>query len=143
MSSLELLSVVGLIAVAALGWFFIRTRSADLLEAMIAKRRASSRLVSRAELVEGINHIPVALSLTESTIQYENPDLEAQLDLERIEEVEYDDELSFGKNIDKGRVLRLRSHGHAFEFIIEPPNVQQWQNALPPHRITGPHANAV
>jgi hypothetical protein len=135
MSSLALLSVVGVLAVAVLTWFFIRTRSADLLEAMMAKRRGSSRLVSRAEFVEGMDHIPVALSLNDKSIQYENSDLEARLELDRIEEVEYDDELSFGKGIEHGQVLRLRSHGHAFEFIIDKSSAAQWQTALPPHRL--------
>lgn len=141
--SLEVLSIVGLIAVAGLAWFFVRTRSADLLEATIAKRRPGSKIATRAELVEGINHIPVALSLTDNKIQYENTDMEAELELDRIEEVEYDDELSIGKGVENGQVLRLRSHGRAVEFIIDAPVAQQWKTALPPHRIGGPHASAM
>lgn len=143
MNSLAILTTLGILAVAVLTWFFLRTRSADLLEAIMMKRRSSSRIATRAEFVEGINHIPVALSLTDKSLFYENPDLEAQLELDRIEEVEYDNELAIGKGVDHGKVLRLRSHGHAFEFILAGNEADKWQNLLPPHRMSGgSHASA-
>src|ERR1700753_657548 len=112
MPSLGTITVLGLVVLAALIWLFLRTRSSDLIEEMMTKRRASCQIVTRGDYVEGINHIPVALALTSDTIYYENPDIQASLELARIDEVEYDDELSTGKDVAHGRALRLRSHGH-------------------------------
>jgi hypothetical protein len=129
-------TVIGIVALAVLIWFFLRTRSKDLLEEIIARRKPSSRQVSRAEYVQGMQRVPVALSLTTDAIFYENPDLEASFELARIEEIEYDDELVTGRRLDHGcRALRLRSHGAAFEFILNPPDCEKWMAALPPRRM--------
>src|SRR5947207_2186472 len=95
--SLTTVTIVGLVVLPALIWLFLRTRSNDLLEEKMARRRGSARLVSRADLVEGRDRIPVALALTNDSICYENPDLDASLDLLQIDEVEYDNETATGQ----------------------------------------------
>ena len=131
-------TVVGVVVLAALILFFIRTRSQDLLAEIVAKKKPSSKVVSRAEYVEGIQKIPVAISLSGDTFYYENPDLQASFDLPMIDEIEYDDELSTGRPVEEGcRVLRLRSHGTTFDFILTPADCQQWMAALPPRRLDG------
>ena len=137
-------TVVGLVVLAALIIFFIRTRSQDLLAEIVAKRKAGSQVVCRAEYVEGIQKIPVAISLAGETFHYENPDLQASFDLPMIDEIEYDDELSTGRPVEQGcRVLRLRSHGTTFDFILEPGDCQQWMRALPPRRLGSAAQQAV
>jgi hypothetical protein len=140
--TLTVVTIVGLVVLAALAFLFVRLRSKDRLDEMMAKRRASSRLISRATFVEGIDDIPVLLSLSSDMIVYENPDLEATIDLRQIEEVEYDDETATGRSV-AGKALRLRSHGHTFEFVVDPPTAQQWQAALPARRLDQGTAQAV
>lgn len=131
---LATVTVVGIVILAFLIWFFFRTRSQDLLAEMMNKRRGSSRLVSRADYVEGMNHIPVALALTNDSLFYENTDLQASFELARIDDVEYDDELATGSAVPQGcRALRLRSHGTTFEFIMPTAETTKWESALPPH----------
>ena len=137
------ITVVGLIVLVGLVVLFLRIRMKDLLEEYVKKRSVGSRVCSRAELVEGIDLIPVALALTDDTIYYENTDLQASLELGRIDEVEYDDETATGKAV-TGKALRLRAHGHTFEFVMDSETARKWQTALPPHRIDeGPAAQAV
>jgi len=110
--------------------------SSDLLAEIIEKKRAGSKLVSRAEYVEGLERLPVAISLTDTAFYYENPDLQASFDLAMIDEIEYDDELSTGRAVEHGcRVLRLRSHGATFDFILTPADCEKWMVALPPRRL--------
>jgi hypothetical protein len=123
-------TVVGLILLAGLIMLFLRVRRQDLIEELIAKRRPSARVCSRADLLDGMTRIPVALALTDDAIYYENTDLQASLELQRIEEVEYDDETSTGHAV-AGKALRLRAHGHMFEFALELPIARQWEAALP------------
>jgi hypothetical protein len=140
---LATVTVVGIVVLAFLIWFFLRTRSQDLITEMMEKRKATSRLVSRAEYVEGINHVPVALSLSNENIFYENTDLQASFELARIDDVEYDDELTTGQAIPSGtRALRLRSHGATFEFILPAPEMPKWESALPPRRAGQPAVKA-
>jgi hypothetical protein len=140
--TLTVVTIVGLVVLAALIWLYFRMRSQDLIEQMMAKRRASARLVSRADFVEGLERIPVALSLTTDMICYENPDLDASLELRHIEEIEYDEETATGQAVD-GKALRLRSHGHTFEFVLDPSAIQQWQTTLPPRHLDQGTAQAV
>ena len=139
---LTAVTVIGLVVLAALIWLFLKTRSKDLIEEMMVKRRASSRLVSRAEFLEGMEKINVALSLAADRICYENPDIDAYLELRHIEEIEYDDETATGHPIE-GRVLRLRSHGHSFEFLLDIPTARQWESMLLPRRADQGTAQAV
>jgi hypothetical protein len=138
------MSVIGVVVAVALTVVYLRMRRQDLLGALMEKRRATSRLVSRADFVEGADAMPVALSLGADALYYENPDLEASFDLDRIDEVEYDDELTTGKNVDAHqRVLRLRSHGRAFEFVLDKAEQPKWAAALPPRQLGNTTAHAV
>jgi hypothetical protein len=125
-------TVVGIVVLAVLIWFFVRTRSKDLITELMEKRRAKSRIVSRADYVEGMNSMPVALSVTAESLYYENPDLQATFELARIDEIEYDDELATGRSVPNGtRALRLRSHGASFEFVMPAAEIAKWQSVLP------------
>ena len=144
MSGLAMLTIGGVIVLAVLVIVFLKVRQRDLLGAIMEKRRGSSKLVSRADYVEGAETIPVALALTDGTFYYENTDMESSLDLDRIDEIEYSDELMTGKNHgDDCRVLRLRSHGTAFEFLVEKAESKKWESALPPRTLGGAVAHAV
>ena len=129
---LETVTVIGIVVLAILIWFFVRARSKDLITELMEKRRANSRIVSRADYVEGMNSMPVALSATAESLYYENTDLQATFELARIDEIEYDDELSTGRSLPPGtRALRLRSHGAAFEFVMPAAEIAKWQSVLP------------
>ena len=91
-----LLSLAAGIAVALLGWNLVRRFGADRIEALMEKRRGTSRFVSRAELVDGNRHLGVALAVTQSTLFYENAAMKASIDLQWIREIEYDTELATG-----------------------------------------------
>ncbi len=134
MTWVEAVTAVGVVALAVLIWAFLRLRSRDLLTDMMNKRKATAKIVCAAHYMEGIERIPVALALTEDTIFYENPDLEASLDLAQLEEIEYDDETATGHHV-VGKALRLRSHGHCFEFLLEEAMARQWEKLLPPHHM--------
>jgi hypothetical protein len=134
MPQLETITVIGVVVLAILIWIYFRLRSRDHVEQLLAKHRAASRVCSRACLLEGMEQIPVALALTAESINYENSDLQASIDLSVIEEVEYDDETATGHTI-AGRVLRLRAHNHVFEFILDLPSAKQWEAALPARRL--------
>jgi hypothetical protein len=143
MEWLGTITIGGLVVLAALLWLFIRTRSQDKLTEMMAKRKASSKIVNRAEYVEGLERIPVAMALAENTLYYENPDLQASFDLVNVEEIEYDSDLSTGHALEHGRrVLRLRAHGRTFEFLMEPADSKQWESLLPQRREGGTAARA-
>ncbi|MBK5259231.1 MAG: hypothetical protein JJE51_06540, partial [Thermoanaerobaculia bacterium] len=77
MLSLGNITVAGLVLAAVLLWVFFRTRAKDHLSAIMERRRSSSKLVSRAEYMESLDRMPVALALTGDTFYYENSDLEA------------------------------------------------------------------
>ena len=142
MPSLEILTVVGVVVAAALLWVFLRMRAKDHIEELMAKRRGNCRIVSRAAFLEGLEKIPVALALTDDSLHYENLDLQASVDLGRIEEIEYDDETATGRAV-AGKALRLRAHGHAFEFLLDAATARQWEQLLPPHRLDEVPARAV
>ena len=134
-------TVVLVVVLAGLVVFFLQTRRKDQISAMLEKRRASSKLVSKAEYASGMARMPVALALSGETVFYENPDMEASLDLARIEEVEYDDELTTGHQVPAGsRVLRLRSHGTAFDFVLTSADASRWQQVLPSRQVGEPAA---
>jgi hypothetical protein len=135
-------TVIGVVVLAVLIWFFLRTRTQDLLAEMMEKRRATSGVVSRADYIEGMQKLPVVISLTDTNIYYENADLQASFELPRIDEIEYDDELATGRSIPEGsRALRLRSHGTTFEFVMPNAEMAKWQAALPARR-TGSQTKA-
>ncbi len=129
------LITVAIVAVAAfLVWSLAKRFAADRIQRLNDKRRDSCRLVSRGEFVDGSRHIPVALALNERTLYYENSTMQASLDLEWIQEVEYEDELSTGQVVVHGKVLRLRSSSQGFEFVLPDDVIQRWQAVLPSHR---------
>jgi hypothetical protein len=134
MTQLETMTAAGVVVLAILIWIYFRLRSKDHVEQVLAKHRASARVCSRACLLEGMEQIPVALALTAESINYENRDLQASIDLSVIEEVEYDDETATGHTM-AGKVLRLRAHNHVFEFTLDLAAAKQWETALPARRI--------
>jgi hypothetical protein len=140
MTQLETMTAVGVVVLAILIWVYFRLRSKDLVEEVLAKYKSSARVCSRACLLEGMEQIPVALAMTADSINYENRDLQASIDLSVIEEVEYDDETSTGHTV-PGKVLRLRAHNHLFEFTLDMAAAKQWEAALPARRVD--HAQAV
>ena len=119
------------IIVAVLLIALFRRFSADRLAGFNERRRGSSHIVGRGELVDGNRHMHVALALTDSAFIYENPDIEAFLERKWIQEVEYENELSTGQAVGDGKVLRLRCFSRTFEFVIPRDAVGQWQTALP------------
>ncbi len=136
-------TVIGVVVLAGLIWFFLRTRSKDLLDEIMQKRRGSCQLVSRADYVDAMQKLPVALCLSADTLYYENVDLQASFELARIDEIEYDDELATGRSIPPGcRALRLRSHGTAFDFVMPVAEIAKWQAALPARQSGSPAAQA-
>ena len=143
MGWLEAGTVVGIIVLAVLVWMFLRMRAGDHIEEMMKKRRAEAcRLTSRADFLEGMQKIPVALCLSDDTLYYENPDMQATVELRHIDEIEYDDETATGRAV-AGKALRLRSHGHTFEFLLDQATAKQWEAALPPKHFAAIPARAV
>jgi hypothetical protein len=131
---LPLLSLLAVIAVVVLGWLLYSKVGADRIEALTEKRRATSRIVGRADFVDGNSHQEVALALTSSTFFYENAGMQASLDIDWLREIDYDDELSTGQAVENGKVLRLRSDSRMFEFILPKDTVARWHMMLPPRR---------
>jgi hypothetical protein len=129
-----LLITLGVAAIAALAWWYRRSRLNDTFEVSLSRHRPTAKVSSRADLVDGRNHIPVALTLEKERIYYENPDLDAMLDIDQIDEVEYGSDLLTG-GIATGAVLRLRAHGRAIEFILDMATARRWSELLPPHRL--------
>jgi hypothetical protein len=127
-------SMIAVVVVVFLGWNLYHRFGADRITAFSDKRRPTSRVVSRGELVDGSRHMEVALALTQSTFFYENADLQASLDLQWISEVEYDTHLSTGAAAANGKVLRLRCYSQVFEFVVPDDSVARWHMMLPPRR---------
>jgi hypothetical protein len=129
------LAVLAVIAAAALVWSMRRRRDGARFAAAAEKPGAS--IVSHAQLIDGRNHIAVALTLGLSEIVYANSDMEGSIDLGQIDEVEYGSDLITG-GIADGAVLRLRSHGRAMEFVLDMASADRWSALLPPHRMNEP-----
>ncbi|HEY5611314.1 MAG TPA: hypothetical protein VIL97_08920 [Thermoanaerobaculia bacterium] len=132
-----LLLLFAVAGVTTLVIYLRRSVSGHEFDALLAQRGATATICTRAELIDGRNHIPVALALRSSEVSYENPDLHGSLDIARIDEVEYASDLMTG-GIATGAVLRLRSHGRAFEFILDLASAEKWSRQLPPHRMGEP-----
>ena len=127
------LAALVIVAVVVSVWLMQRRREEARFAA--AEARPGAVLVSHAHLIDGRNHIPVALTLGSQQILYGNADLDASIDMEQIDEVEYGSDLVTG-GIADGAVLRLRSHGRATEFILDMASANRWSALLPPHRMT-------
>lgn len=134
--SLALAVFVAVVVVGVVVAFMASRRANSHIQQLAEKRRATSKVVGRGAYVESGSRIDVALALTDSTFFYENDALQASLDLSRVDEVEYDDELSTGSSISDGKVMRLRSHSRTFEFVVPSSDVQRWESALPPHQVS-------
>lgn len=128
-------TIAAFVAVAFLGWNLYRRFATDRIAVFNERRRAASKIVSRGEFVDGNRHLDVALALTQSTLFYENSDMEASIDLDWVREIEYDTELATGLAIETGKVLRLRSHSQTFEFVLPQEHVTRWHMLLPPRRV--------
>jgi hypothetical protein len=113
--------------------------ASDRTQQLMDRRRASSRLVSRGELIDGSRHLPVALALGAAALYYESSDLQASLDLEWIREVDYDGEVVTGHSVGEGRILTIRCYSQSFQFLIPIAVLPQWQAVLPAHRQTADH----
>src|SRR5258708_38350871 len=98
MSIFALLMFAGGVAVTALLWAYDRARRRDRFAAIVARHQTTAKISSAAQLVDGRNHIPVALTLDVSEIFYESDTVEARLPLVGIDEVAYDTALSLGEN---------------------------------------------
>ena len=132
-------TVLGIVVAIALIVVLVRFMNHDKIEAILKKKRSSATLATPAEFVEGPTHLEVALYLDAQKLHYESPDMEpAFLDLKNVDEVEYDDDLMTGGRKVEGEVLRIRSHGHTFEFVISKTYVAQWKQKLPKHRLDDP-----
>jgi hypothetical protein len=135
MPSLEIITIGGVVVLAVLLWVYLRMRSKDRIDEILSKHRGSASVCSRANLVEGMEMIPVALALKNDAIYYENSDIQgSSIELALIEEVEYDDETATGHTM-PGKVLRIRAHNHVFEFALDLPTARQWEAAFPSRRI--------
>ncbi len=132
------ISLAALVVAVFLGWNLYRRFGADRIAAFNEKRRATSKLVSRGEFVDGNRHLEVALAVTQSTFFYENVDMQASLDLQFVREIEYDTELATGTVPPAGKVLRLRTNSQTFEFVIPGDMVARWHMMLPPRGSVSP-----
>lgn len=136
-------SSIAAIAVACyLAWYLYRQLGTDRIAVFNEKRRATSRIVSRGEFIDGNRHLDVALAMTTDTFFYENADMQASIDLEWVREIEYDTELTTGTAPTTGKVLRLRSQSQTFEFVLPNDVVARWHMMLPPRRDAAAVASA-
>ncbi|MGA7617126.1 MAG: hypothetical protein WBX15_18325 [Thermoanaerobaculia bacterium] len=130
------LTAAGIVVAGILVWLLVKMFTKDHLDEILTKHKADAKIFGRAELVEGRDHIPVALALCGDVFYYENPDLQARLELERVDEVEYGNTLVIGQEVADGSVLRLRAHGAAFEFLLSKDETARWQKVLPARMIS-------
>ena len=130
-----LYAAVAIILIVLARMLYTRLAS-DSISAFTDRRRPTSLLVSRGELVDGNRHLNVALSLTDSMLIYENPDFEGSLDRTTIHEVEYENELATGQPVYDGKVMRLRCFSKTFEFVIPANEMRAWESVMPAHRAS-------
>lgn len=136
------LAIAAMAVAIYLAWNLYRQLSTDRIATLNEKRRATSRIVSRGEFIDGNRHLDVALAMTTSTFFYENADMQASIDLEWVREIEYDTELATGTAPAAGKVLRLRSQSQTFEFVLPNDVVARWHMMLPPRRDAAAVATA-
>ena len=128
-----LVLVVALVVVSVLWWVRRSGGNNRYIDSMVAGRAAGT-IRSKAQLINGGNHILVALTLERNQIVYQNLHLNGSIGISQIDEVEYGSDLVTG-GIADGAVLRLRSHGRAIEFVMPVAAAEQWSHRLPPHRV--------
>ena len=134
-------TIVGVVVLAVLVAVFMRLRKDDHIGEMMEKRRSTSKLVCRGNYMEGMQTLPVAIAITDESLFYENEDLQASLEWAHVEEVEYDEETATGHQI-QGHLLRLRSHGHCFEFVIDEATTKQMQAIVQTRHMNEPRERA-
>lgn len=132
---LTLLVFIAVFAIGFLAWNLFQRFGSDRLGKLNDRRRATSKIVSKGEFVDGNRHLPVALAVDQSTFYYENADMQASLDLQWIREIEYDTELATGTTVEGSKVLRMRSGSQTFEFVIPNDIVPRWHMMLPARRV--------
>jgi hypothetical protein len=130
--------IAAYIAHTVLGWNLYRRIGADRIGKFMERRRATARMVSRADFIDGGRHVAVALAVTDSTFFYENSDMQATLDLQWVREIEYATELATGVAVAGGKVLRLRCYNETFEFVLPNEVVARWHMMMPPRRAVVP-----
>jgi hypothetical protein len=136
---LTLLAFVAVLVAAFLAWNLYQRFGTDRIDQLNERRRATSKMVSRGEFVDGNRHLAVALAIDQSTFYYENADMQASIDLQWIREIEYDTELATGTSVEGAKVLRIRSGSQTFEFVIPNDIVARWHMMLPARRaMTAP-----
>lgn len=129
-----LMFVLAAASVAGLVWWYRRLRSNDEMTEIMSHDDASTMVSSRAQLINGGHQIPVALTLDAARISYRNGQMDASIDIQQIDEVEYGSDLMTG-GIANGAVLRVRAHGRAIEFVLDNASAERWSQHLPPHRM--------
>ena len=136
------LSIAGVGLVAFLCWNLYHRFAASRIEALMEKRRPTSRMVSDGEFVDGNRHLKVALALTNSDLFYENADIQGSVDLRWVREIEYDTSLATGQEVAGGKVLRLRCFSRVFEFVVANAVIARWHMMLPPRQQNEPVAGS-
>lgn len=129
---------VAILTLGVVAWSLFRRFGVDGIPALVEKRRASSRMVSRGTFVDRGHQVPVALALSQSTFFYENGDLQDGLDLHWVRQIEYDSNLASGEAAVDGKALRLICYGKTFEFVLPNDVVERWHMMLPPRRLPEP-----
>ena len=128
------ISALAVAVTAVLCWALYRRVGDSRIDALVDKRRPTSRMASSGEFVDGNRHLKVAIALTNTDLFYENADMEASLDLRWVREIEYDSCLATGHAVRAGKVLRIRSVSQLFEFVLPKDVFARWHTALPPRR---------
>ena len=128
------LIVAAATAIGLLAWNLASRRTTGHLQKLNDRRRTGSRIVGRGEFVDGGRRFDVALALTDTAFYYESSAVQASLDLEWIEELDYDTRLATGRTIASGQVMRLRCHRQVFEFVLPDDSVAAWKTEFPAHR---------
>ena len=107
---------------AGLGWWLWR-RSRD---------QSSRGLCSRARLIDdGPDPIPVSIALLRSRIAFFNAQFSRTVELDTVDAVEYMSDLVTG-DIADGALMRVKSRGHDFDFVMDTAAARKWSRALPP-----------
>jgi len=119
-------------AIAALLLFSVfKQLATDRFDALAARLRKTSRLVSRGKLVDGKQRRDVLLALTDSAFIYESADGQSSFDRQWIREIEYENDLSTGQSAGIDKVLRLRCFSMTFEFVLSQQVFREWEAILP------------
>lgn len=131
MSTFTVLSIVGFVIASALLIALRRLHSRNAIDHFMHRRDGSSSASGHAELVDGSRHIPVALTLSDATLYYQNEEIDASIALSYVREIEYDSELMTGQQVEHGEVLRVRCSSQVYEFVLPIDEAARWRTELP------------